>query len=292
MTQITAEIPADVFESYRSKALKHMGEHVEIDGFRKGHMPESILIEKLSEMSIMEEMAEMAIGEHYGKILEENKIDAIGRPEIGITKIAKGSALGFTAKTAVIPEISLPDYKKIATDAKAVEIVAVTDKELEDTILNIRKSRTPIHKDHDASHDHDHDHEAKEEELVALTDDFVKGLGPFENVEDFRTKLKENIQLEKDNHAREKRRLEIMESVLNGTKTEIPQLLIDAELDKMLYRMKSDITQMGLSYEDYLKHLNKSEEVLRGEFTADAEKRVKMEFIIHEIAKQEKLVPE
>ena len=245
MTAITAEIPADIFESYRTKALKHMGEHVEIDGFRKGHVPENILLEKLSEMAIMEEMAEMAIGEHYGKILEESKIDAIGRPEIGITKIAKGSALGFTAKTAVIPEITLPDYKKIATDAKAVEIVAVTDKELGDTIQNIRKSRTPIHKDQDGKNE-----DVKEEDMPAITDDFVKGLGPFENVEDFRTKLKENIQLEKDNHAREKRRLEIMESVLNGTKTEIPQLLIDAELDKMLYRMKSDITQMGLSYDD------------------------------------------
>ena len=58
----------------------------------------------------------MALNEHYPKIIEEEKIDAISRPEISITKLARKNPLGFKIKTAVLPEIKLPDYKNIAKD--------------------------------------------------------------------------------------------------------------------------------------------------------------------------------
>ena len=56
----------------------------------------------------------MALSEYYPKILEENKIDAISRPEISITKLARKNPLGFKIKTATMPEMKLPDYKQIA----------------------------------------------------------------------------------------------------------------------------------------------------------------------------------
>ena len=56
--------------------------------------------------------------------------------------------------------------------------------------------------------------------------------------------------------------------------------------------MESDITQMGLKFEDYFKHLNKTKEVLRKEFRTDAEKKAKLALILSEIAKVEKIVAE
>jgi hypothetical protein len=53
-------------------------------------------------------MAELALSEHYPKIIEQEKIDAISRPEIAITKLARKNPLGFKIKTAVLPEIKLP----------------------------------------------------------------------------------------------------------------------------------------------------------------------------------------
>src|SRR3989344_6363614 len=109
--EIEGELEADVFEGYYQKALKKLGENVKVDGFRKGKIPESVLISNIPEIRVLEEMAEFALAEHYPKILEQEKIDAISRPEISITKLARKNPLGFKIKTAVLPEIKLGDYK-------------------------------------------------------------------------------------------------------------------------------------------------------------------------------------
>jgi len=316
--EIEGEIEADVLESYYGKALKKLGENVELDGFRKGKVPENVLVSKIPESDILEEMAEMALMEYYPKMLEEEKIDAISRPEIGITKLARKNPLGFKIKTAVIPEMDLPDYKKIAKETISgitdeEKDTAVKDEEVENTIMDIRKSRAPkVHMaegvephEHKEGEEHDHAHEEaksseagspdaskeafREPELPEFNDEFVKALGPFKDVEDFKTKLKENIKLEKENQLKEKTRLKMIEKIIDETKVDMPEILIEVELDKILYRMESDITQMGLKFEDYLKHLNKTIEDLRKEFRGDAEKKSKLALVLNKISKVENI---
>jgi trigger factor len=306
--EIEGELEASLFETYFAKALKKIGETVELDGFRKGKIPESVLLSKVPEIQILEEMAQMALSEHYPKIIEEEKIDAISRPEISITKLARNNPLGFKIKTAIMPEIKLPDYKNTAKKIISLgrntttgeagitekeKNAEVSDKELEDTIMDIRKSRAP--KVHMAdAHEHkegeEHKHEEIKEELPEFNDAFVQALGPFKDVADFKIKLKENIKLEKGNLQKEKTRIKIIEEIIEESKIEVPEILIEVELDKILYKMESDITQMGLKFEDYLKHLNKTVEDLRKEFRKDGEKKAKLALILHEIAKVEKIV--
>lgn len=292
--EIEGELESEVFESYFAKALKKIGETLKLDGFRKGKIPESVLLSNVPEIRILEEMAEMALGEHYPKIIEDEKIDAISRPEISITKLARNNPLGFKIKTAILPEIKLPDYKDIAKKTisgitKEEKNTEVTEKELEDTIMDIRKSRAP--KVHVAEHEHKEGetHEHPEPELPEFNDEFVKALGPFKDIEDFKTKLKENIKLEKENKLKEKTRLKIIEKIIDESKMDLPEILIEVELDKILYRMESDIAQMGLKFEDYLKHLSKTIEDLRKEFRNDGEKKAKFGLVINEIGKMEKI---
>lgn len=290
--EIKGEIHTEAFESHRDHVLKELAAEMEIDGFRKGHVPLHIAEQKIPEMVILEEMAQHAINEAYPKMLDEEKIDAIGRPAVQLTKIAKGNPLGFIIKTAVMPEVTLPDYKKIAEEKGKKVSIEVTDKEVEDTIENIRKSRAPrIPHEHKEGDDHTN-HEDEIGPLPELTDEFVQSLGDFKTVDDFKIKLKANIALEKENHEKEKNRVEILEGILEKTEVSIPQILIEQELDRMLYRMKSDIAQMGLSYDDYLKYMGKSEEAMRKEFENDAKKRVQMELIIGEIAHKENIKPD
>ena len=114
--EISGVLEAEGFGKYENKALERIGERVELPGFRKGKAPVSMIKESVKEMELLEEMAELALLDNYTKILEENKIDAIGRPEIQITKIGKGADLEFKIKTAILPEMKLPNYKKIASD--------------------------------------------------------------------------------------------------------------------------------------------------------------------------------
>ena len=307
--EIEGELEADIFEAYYNKALKKLGENIEMDGFRKGKVPENVLLSKIPEIQILEEMAEMALGEHYPKIIEEEKIEAISRPEISITKLARKNPLEFKIKTAVMPEVKLPAYKEISK--KIIEgltekdkDINVSEKEVEDTILDIRKSRAPkIHvaneaKEHTHKEGEKHEDETSpqpspetgEGELPEFNDEFVKSLGPFKDTEDFKNKLKENIKLEKENQVKEKTRLKIVEKIIEETEVDLPEILIEVELDKIIYRMESDITAMGLKFEDYLKHLNKTVEDIRKEFRGDAEKKAKLALILNKIAGTEKIV--
>jgi FKBP-type peptidyl-prolyl cis-trans isomerase (trigger factor) len=291
--ELKGEITAEAFEKFRTHAMKHVSEHVEVPGFRKGKVPADVLEKHVSPMAVLQEMADHAFNEFYPKMLDEHKIDAIGNPAIQVTKIAAGNPLGFTIRTATMPEVTLPDYKTIAKkEGKKIE-TEVTDEELEKAITELKKMRAQQEKPQSeaATEEVKEGEEKKEEVLPELTDEYVKALGPFENVADFKTKFRENLKNEKEHREHEKNRLAIIEKILGETKVEVPSLLIESELNRMLYQMQSDISRMGLSYEDYLKHLNKSEEAIREEFKPDAEKRVKMELAMREIAKKEKIEP-
>jgi FKBP-type peptidyl-prolyl cis-trans isomerase (trigger factor) len=287
--EIEGELESEIFETYFAKALKKIGENLKLDGFRKGKVPESVLLSKVPEIRILEEMAELALGEHYPKIIESEKINAISRPEISITKLARRNPLGFKIRTAILPEIKLPDYKDIARNiiSKITDLeknITVSDEDLENTIMDIRKSRAPKRPvtDIDAKNIPD--------ELPEFNDNFVQTLGPFKDIADFKIKLKENIKLEKENQQKEKTRLKIIEKIIDDSQMILPEILVEVEFDKILYRMESDIAQMGLKFEDYLKHLNKTVEDLRKEFRTDAEKKAKLGLLLNEIAKVEKIV--
>jgi trigger factor len=298
--EFTGEIESSVFDSYRSHAIGHLGENLEVPGFRKGKAPESVIAKNVPEMAILEEMANHAIMEAYPKMLKEHNVNPLGSPAVQITKIASGNPLAFTLRTAVVPDIELPDYKAIAKKESADVKVEVTDKEFEEALERVKKMRAEgiaENKERQEKESGEAPTEAKEAEekkeelLPELTDEYVKSLGAFENVEDFKKKFRENMQMEKENREHEKNRLNIMEKILEAAKGEMPNILIEGELDRMTYRMKLDIQRMGISYDDYMKHLGKSEEAMRNELRADAEKRVKMEIMISDIAVKENITP-
>jgi len=183
--EIEGELEVPAFEAYFIKAIKKIGENLKLDGFRKGKIPESVLLSKVPEIRILEEMAELALAEHYPKILKDEKIDAISQPQISITKLARKNPLGFKVKVAVLPEIKLGDYKKIAKKIKdeitlEKKEITVSAEDLENTINDIRKSRAP--RVHLTEHEHQEGEEHPEPELPEFNDDFVKALGPFEKL--------------------------------------------------------------------------------------------------------------
>lgn len=290
--EITGSISADIFESFRKKALENINNEVTIDGFRKGKVPESTLVAKVGEMNIMEEMAELALSRTYPEIVMKEKIDAIGRPEIQITKIAKGNPLEFKIITAVVPEVKLGDYKKIAKEEKAKksEIAEVIQKEVDDAILNIRRSRA----DH-SGHDHEKmsavEHEkAVDASLPEFTDDFVKTLGNFTDVADFKAKIRLMIAEEKKKKETDKKRISISDKLIETSTIELADILVDGELGRMESQFSDDVTHMGVKIEDYMKHAKKTIEDLRKDWRPHAEKKAKLQLILNNIAKAEKII--
>ncbi len=293
--EISASVPTEAWEKFRAQALKNINESAKMDGFRPGMIPENVLIGKVGEMPILEEMAELALSKAYIDIIIAEKIDAIGKPQVQLTKIAKDSPLEFKATTSVVPEIKLPDYKKIAADESkksSPDEEVVNEKDIEEAILKIRKSRAS-HEGHDHKKMTAEEHEkAIMENLPDLTDDFVKSLGEFENVPDFKGKVSEMLVLEKKDAAREKRRIRIADGIVDATALELPDVMIESELNRMQAQFEGDIDRMNVKLVDYLKHAKKSLEDIRIEWRPHAEKKAKLQLLLNEIAKIEKIVPD
>ncbi len=291
--EITAVIPSEEFDKTRGEAIKHIGKDIEFPGFRKGHVPEKMLNSRLGEGVILEEMAEIAIGRVYGEIITESKIDALGRPEVRITKIAAGNPLEFTLTTAVFPEVILPDYKKISSATKITEEVSVSEEEIDKTIDEIRKMRAK----NDAAKSDEHTHEAGtqaevEPELPPLDDAFVKLLGDFENVDAFKAKLKENLFKEKERALRDKKRVAIMEGIISATSVDLPEIIVEQELHRMEEEFTQEISRMGMTLDAYMKAVGKTTQDMHKEWRPDAEKRAKVQLITSQIADNEKITPD
>lgn len=318
IVKINGEIPFAELLKHRAAALKAIGKNLKIDGFRPGHVPEAMVEKQVGEFAVLTEMAERAINSAYPEVVKAHGLDTLGYPKIEITKIAPENPLGFTATVAVYPEIKLADYKKIAKAAnKEKADVAVTDEEVEKQIQDILRSKaayerlqakatagqkeTHVHADGTVHEGPDHDEhgrpleDANDLEIPELSDDLVKTLGQpgqFENVEDFRAKIREHLSIEKTREAEGKRRAALTDLIVNESEFELPEVLTRSELTQMFGQMEEDIKRAGLSVDDYLSHMKKTREDLEREWTPTAEKRARLQLVLNEIAKAEKIEPE
>lgn len=278
--EIKGELDWATFAAYEKKAFDRLAQHLELDGFRKGNVPEAIAKKHLGEELILADMAELAIQELYPTILEEEKIDAIGRPALSITKLARDNALGFTLTTAILPDIKLPDYKKLAKKNDATETATTTEEEVDKVIEDLRQIRAYGHVHDSTEHDHGHT-----EPLPEVNDEFAKSFGNFATVSELRTKVQENLLKEKEQAGKDKRRIAIMDSIIAETTFTVPAIIIASEQDKMIAQMESDVSRNGMTFDDYLAHVKKTREDLAKEFAPEAERRARFQMVINAIAK-------
>ena len=82
-----------------------------------------------------------------------------------------------------------------------------------------------------------------------------------------------------------------MEKIIEDSTIELPKIVIEGEMEKMLAQFKDDIAKSGIGYEDYLKHIKKTEEDLRLEWKDASVKRAKSQVILNTIAKEEAISP-
>ena len=127
--------------------------------------------------------------------------------------------------------------------------------------------------------------------LPELTDEFAKNLGNFSSLEALKINIREGIGQEKKEKENQRIRMIIIEKIADRATIEIPEILVERELDKMLDELKSSIAQMGMKWEDYLLHIKKNPEELRKEWHEEAQKRVRIALSLREIANREKIDP-
>ncbi len=132
--EIEIETTDEQWEKARKTALAKMSQEVKVDGFRKGHVPEKILIEKVGGEHAMEhQIIDILMPKSYSEAINKEKIAVIARPEV---EIITQKPLVYKVKVDVYPEVKLPDYKKVNVPLKTEK---VAKKEIDAWVENFRK---------------------------------------------------------------------------------------------------------------------------------------------------------
>ena len=132
-------------------------------------------------------------------------------------------------------------------------------------------------------------HEIKEKELPELDDEFVKDISEFDTLEEYKANLRKTM--EENAKQREKIEMEnqLLEKVVQNAKVDIPEVMVENEIDAMVRDMDFRMRYQGLDLQSYLDMINTSMEDFRAQFKDDAYNRVKLQLTLEQIIKEEKM---
>jgi len=324
--KVQIEINAQEFNVFYEKALKEMIKELEMPGFRKGMVPESIAKEKISENNILGYGAELAVKEKWDEFLETTDLEIISQPAIEVMKVAKDNEFIFSAEVEVLSEITLPDYISIAKSINK-EQVEVSEKEIEDALKWLQQSRAKfldkqgpvekgdyieitvvnnnlkdafmvnegesfinmnINEEKQVNDSKIRVDAIKKVELPEINDELAKTLGKFDTLESLKNNIKEGIQQEKDIALKQKQRGEALEKIASKTKIEVPESLIQRECSGLINNLQNRVkNELNISFEEYLAQTKKTKEQVEQEFRKIGEQRVRNFLIIRQIIKNQ-----
>ena len=133
--KLTISLGLEELVHAKQHELQEQAKSVKVAGFRKGKAPLSVVEKQIDENQLQANVINHAINDFYGKAAEENKLRTLNQPNVTIGKFVPYSELEFVAEVEVMPKIQLGDYKNIK---KSIEKTAVTQKDIEDVLNNLR----------------------------------------------------------------------------------------------------------------------------------------------------------
>lgn len=136
--EITITLTVEEMSPFVAQAIKDLGQEFKIDGFRPGKIPQDIIEKKVDRGLIWEKAANLAASKTLFKVITDEKIEALGSPEVNVVKIAPDNEFIFKAKISTMPAIKLGDYKNLKAKRQEVK---TGDKEVGEALAELAKSR-------------------------------------------------------------------------------------------------------------------------------------------------------
>lgn len=363
---LNVDLTWDELQKASDKAYRKLVQKVDIQGFRRGKAPRSLLERRLGKEYIYQEGLDDLISEAYRNAVKEYELAPIAQPELDAPVFEMGQPYHFSLKVPVVTPAVLGDYKSLHFER---EEPSVTSEEVEQEIENLRNRMVKWQEversaeyndrvitdltftvnDKTISNLKDHTFELTQErygmftgldehivgmhageskeftttlpddytnkelagkeghyavtvhkvevkELPELDDQFAVKVsdGEYENMEDMRKAVSDNILERKKRAARDELREKIVNAVIEQAQFSIHPLLVKEEAEHMLHQFSHVLEQQHMSLDQYLKIMRKTKEEYLQELQPEAEARVKRELVLDAVADQEHIgiVPE
>lgn len=353
-------IDAQSFDKACKDAYNKNKTKFNVQGFRKGKAPMSIVEKFYGEGVFFEDAVNTLFPDAFEAAVKEHDLDTVARPEIDVEEIGKGKSLVIIADVAVKPEITLGEYKNLTVEKPDSE---VSDEEVEKEIEAMREQNArfvtvedrevkekdmllidfngkvdgvefeggqaenysiivgsntfipgfeeqlvgmKLNEEKDLSVKFPEEYHAenlagkdavftvkvneiKEKELPELDDEFAKDVSEFDTLEDLKADAKAKLQKTKDEYADRELENKLVKMAAENATVEIPEAMIDSQVENMVYDFEYQLKYQGLDLENYLKFTNMSIEGLKEQMRPDAKSRVLNSLVIEAISKSENI---
>ncbi len=131
--------------------------------------------------------------------------------------------------------------------------------------------------------------EIKEKKLPELDDDFAKEVSDFDTFEEYKSSITEKLQNSKKDRVEREYENELIEKVSDNVQVNIPDKMVENELDKMYQNFAQSISQQGMDIEDYLNYMDMDEKEWREQNREAAYNRTKSNLVLEAIAEKENI---
>lgn len=130
-------------------------------------------------------------------------------------------------------------------------------------------------------------HAIKKKEMPKLDDEFAKDVSEFDTLKELENSVKEKLEKQMQDKAKYEKEQAIMKSICDNSKIDIPDGMVELEVDNMIKDMEQRMSYQGLKLEQYLKMLNKTEAEFRKESEPQAIEAIKSRLVLEAIAAKE-----
>ncbi|MFC1998426.1 trigger factor [Chloroflexota bacterium] len=130
--------------------------------------------------------------------------------------------------------------------------------------------------------------EIKEKHLPDLNDDFAKIVGS-ESIDKLNESIEADLKTRAEYQAKAELEEKIVDAIVEQSQLEYPPILKEREIDSMVEMQRNQLLQAQVQLDDYLKHINKTEQDLRNDLEPSAEKKVKGALVLSKVAEADNI---
>lgn len=298
IVEVTITAPwADLAQTWDA-TLQRLAAEVELPGFRKGQAPLNMVEQQLG-AKLQDEALKVAMPNFLIEALKGTDVIPIDYPKYDLLSFIKGNQLQFKATVTNRPQVTVGNYKAIKVTRPTPK--SVTEEEVSKVLDDLYKrwkaknpaANTPVNSPAGSSQSGSINFQGGKEASASTNgqtegpdDVFAKAMGALSLAD-----LKEKIRKDLEANVSYNNELDFEEAILQEvekiTTVELPEILIQDELNRMLVSLQRRVADMGLLLDDYLKGQGKTLEQLKNEWTIQAEKNVRMELGLADVARME-----
>ena len=131
--------------------------------------------------------------------------------------------------------------------------------------------------------------EIKAKELPELDDEFAQDVSAFDTLAEYKEDVKKKLEERKESEARRTKEDEAIKKIVDKSSMDIPEAMLETQMENMIEEFAQRISQQGLSFEQYMQFSGMTMDKLKEQVKPDALNRIQTSLVLEAIAKEENI---